>query len=99
MIEWIERQRHFLDFTISSLLRRKWKNTTLIVVYTLIVFLIASVIFLADSIRKEAEIVLEESPQMVLQKTIAGRHDLVPLSYIEKIQSIRGIISIRQRLW
>jgi len=99
MSGWTERQRYFIDFTLSSLLRRKWKNTTLIIVYTLIVFLIGSVIFLADAIRHEAEKVLQDVPQMVLQRMVAGRHDLIPLTYIPIIQSIRGIQSIQARLW
>lgn len=62
-------------------------------------FLIASVIFLTEAIRFEAESVLQDAPQMMLQKMVAGRHDLVPLSYIPIIEEIRGIISIRARLW
>ncbi len=72
----IQRHRYFLDFTLSSLLRRKWKNISLIVVYTLIVFLITSVLFFANAIRREADAVLEGAPEMIIQKVIAGRHDL-----------------------
>ena len=99
MTGWIERQRHFIDFTLASLLRRKWKNITLIIVYTIIVFLIASVIFLTEAIRFEAESVLQDAPQMILQKIVAGRHDLIPLAYIPIIKNIRGILSIKARYW
>ena len=34
-MSWIERQRSFLDFTLSAVLRRKWKNISLVLVYTL----------------------------------------------------------------
>ena len=46
MARWVERQRNILDFTFSSLLRRKGKNVALLLVYTLIVFVLASVMFL-----------------------------------------------------
>jgi hypothetical protein len=41
MKRWIERQKNVIDFTLSSLFRRKGKNAALILVYTLVVFLIA----------------------------------------------------------
>lgn len=95
----IEAQRNILDFTLSSLLRRKRKNAALILVYTLVVFLIASVMFFTHAIRKEASLVLKDAPEMVVQKLVAGRQDLMPLDYIEKIKGIKGIGSIKGRLW
>jgi hypothetical protein len=38
----IEKQRYIIDFTVSSLMRRKVKNIGLLVLYTLIVFILAS---------------------------------------------------------
>ncbi len=96
---WLQRHLYFLDFTLSSLLRRKWKNISLTVVYALIVFLITSVLFFASAIRREADAVLEDSPELIVQKVIAGRHDLIPDSYGEKIKNIRGIRKVQGRLW
>ena len=45
MKRWIERQKNVIDFTLSSLFRRKGKNAALILVYTLVVFMAASVVF------------------------------------------------------
>ena len=95
----IQRHRYFLDFTLSSLLRRKWKNISLIVVYTLIVFLITSVLFFANAIRREAEAVLAGAPEMIIQKVIAGRHDLIPENYADQVKSIRGVRKVKGRLW
>ncbi|HSO72433.1 MAG TPA: FtsX-like permease family protein [Thermodesulfobacteriota bacterium] len=96
---WIERQKNILDFTLASLLRRKRKNAALVLVYTLIVFLLSSVVFFTRSIQKEASILLAEAPEMIVQRMVAGRHDLIPLSYLEKIRKIRGVQSARGRLW
>ena len=54
----------------------------------MIVFLITSVLFFANAIRREADAVLEGAPEMIVQKVIAGRHDLIPTSYAEKVKSI-----------
>jgi len=99
MRSWIERQRNILDFTLSSLLRRKRKNIALISVYTLVVFFLASIVFFTHSIRKEASIILKASPEMIIQRLVAGRHELIPMSYIDKIREIRGVGSVKGRLW
>jgi len=99
MAKWIERQKNVVDFTLSSLLRRKRKNAALLAVYTLVVFLLASVMFFAYALKREAAVILGDAPEMVVQKTAAGRHELVPLSYIERIKDIPGVAAVAARLW
>ncbi len=99
MEKWIERQRNILDFTLSSLLRRKGKNAALISVYILVVFLLTSVVFFVYSIKKEAAIILKGAPEVVVQKSTAGRHDLIPMHYADKLREIKGVSSVRGRLW
>lgn len=86
----VERHRNIVDFAISSLFRRKGKNISLLVVYTLIVFVIASIIFFVQALKREAGLVLKDAPDIVVQRLIAGRHDLIPVDYAGKIASIRG---------
>ena len=93
------KHRYFLDFTLSSLMRRKGKNISLVAVYALMVFLLTSVLFFSGAIRHEAEQVLEGAPEMIVQRTLAGRHELIPLEYMSKIRSIRGIQKVEPRLW
>ena len=99
MRTWIERHRNILDFTLSSLVRRKRKNAALVSVYTLIVFLLASVLLFTYALREEASILLKEAPEMIVQKLVAGRHELIPVAYMERIRAIRGVSSIKERLW
>jgi hypothetical protein len=99
MKTWIEKQRYIIDFTISSLLRRKVKNTGLLMLYTLIVFILASTMFFTYSIKKEASLILKGSPEIVVQKIVAGRHDLFPVGYIDSIRKIRGVAAVESRLW
>jgi ABC-type lipoprotein release transport system permease subunit len=99
MKTWIERQRNIIDFTLSSFLRRKRKNIALVVVYTLVVFMLASVVFFTYSIRKEASIILQGSPEMIVERMVAGRHELIPTSYMDRIKEIKGVSSVRRRLW
>lgn len=95
----IERQRNILDFALSSLLRRKGKNLSLLVVYTLIVFVIASIVFFTQALKREAALLLDGAPDLVVQRLIAGRQDLVPASYARKIAAIRGVSGVAPRYW
>ena len=99
MEKWIERQKHIIDFTLSSLLRRKGRNAALILVYTLVVFMLASVVFFVQAIKREASVILKDSPDMIIQRMSAGRHELIPVSYLDQILSIRGVSAVRTRLW
>jgi ABC-type lipoprotein release transport system permease subunit len=96
---WIEKQKALIDFTLSSLARRKLKNLGLLLVYTVIVFLLASVMLYTHALRHEAAQLLKNSPEVIVQRMVAGRHDLIPPGYIEKIGRIRGVQQIEGRLW
>jgi ABC-type lipoprotein release transport system permease subunit len=96
---WLEKQRYFLDYTLSSLLRRKGKNLSLLFVYSLVIFVLCSTMFFSSAIRKEAAEILKDSPEIVVQRVMGGRHDLIPVEYVERIRSIRGARSVKARLW
>lgn len=98
-MQWISRQSYFLDYALSSLLRRKWKNFSLIFIYGLMIFMISSVLFFSEAIRKEAEFILEDAPPMIVQRILAGRHELIPETYMTQIQEIRGVYKVTPRLW
>ncbi|HEY6008879.1 MAG TPA: FtsX-like permease family protein [Geobacteraceae bacterium] len=95
----IERQRHIIDFTLSSLLRRKGKNGALLLVYTLIVFVLASVIFFTNAVKREAAQVLRQTPEIIVQRSLTGRYQPIPLAYAGKIATLPGVIGVRPRLW
>ena len=96
---WVGRQRNVLDFTLSALWRRKGKNLALFVLYTVVVFSLASVMLLTASLKREAGLLLRESPEMVVQRMTAGRHDLIPAEYADRVREIRGVASVAGRLW
>jgi ABC-type lipoprotein release transport system permease subunit len=99
MHSWIEKQRNIIDFTLSSLSRRKGKNIALLLVYTLLVFLLASVMFFTHALKREAALTLRDAPEIVVQRMSEGRHEPIPRKYIEVLNKIRGVTSVRGRLW
>ncbi len=99
MRNWIERQKNVIDFTLSSLLRRKGKNAALLSVYTAVVFCLASVMLFTHAVKREALLVLKDSPEMTVQRLMGGRQDIIPLKYIAQIRKIKGVGSVQGRLW
>ena len=95
----LRRQRALLEFGLASLLRRPGKMVVLGTVLTLIVFLLASLAFLRSSIRLEAAAVLREAPDLIVQRLVAGRQDLVPRATVAAVQAIPGVSQARGRLW
>ncbi|TVT54616.1 MAG: FtsX-like permease family protein [Sedimenticola thiotaurini] len=98
-MNFIRRQRYLVDYIISSMLRRKGKNLGLMLVYSLIVFMLASVMLFTHALKQEVGLLLHSSPEIILQRMVAGRHDFIPASYLEKMGRIRGVTSRKGRLW
>ncbi len=99
MNSWIEKQQSLIDFTLRSLARRKARNLGLLAVYALLVFVLASVMLFVAALRQEASAILKDTPEVILQRMVAGRHDLIPPGYLEKIGRIRGVQTLGGRLW
>lgn len=99
MKHFLRRQRYLIDFTVASLARRMGKNLGLLGVYTLIVFLLASVMLFTQSLRHEASLLLVNAPEVVVQRMLAGRHELIPEDYLQRIGKVRGVATMYGRLW
>lgn len=99
MTGWFGRQRALMDFAVSSLARRKGKTLGLLAVYTLVVFVLASAMLFSHALRREAALVLAGTPEVLVQRLVAGRHDLIPAGHLEAIRAVRGVKAAEGRLW
>jgi ABC-type lipoprotein release transport system permease subunit len=95
----LEKQFKILDFSISSLWRRKFKNLGIMLVFSGVIFLLASFQMLTGALSGKAEPMLANTPEITIQKMSAGRQEAIPLNYIGKLRSIFGIRSIAPRIW
>ncbi|MCE1229994.1 MAG: FtsX-like permease family protein [Firmicutes bacterium] len=95
----LQRLRNILDFALASLSRRKGRNLSLLGVYTLVVFILASLIFFVQALKGEARALLAQAPDMVVQRMVAGRHDPIDLGRAQAIEEMRGVSGVRPRLW
>jgi len=95
----LEKQFNVLDFSLSSLWRRKLKNLGIMLVFALVIFLLGSFQMLTGALTNSAETVLENTPEITIQKMSAGRQEAIPLAYKDKLGSIYGIRAIIPRIW
>jgi len=95
----INNHMNVLDFTLQALLRRKFKNFGIVVVFTFIVFITGSILFLSYSFKREALLILKGSPELIVQRMSAGRHELIPVKFSGHISGIPGVSSVEPRYW
>jgi len=95
----LEHHRYLVDFTLASLARRKAKALSVLVAFTLVVAAMASVLLFTHALRREAALVLRDAPEIVVQRVVAGRHDLFPERRLEALRGIPGVSAARPRLW
>jgi len=95
----LRRQGALLEFALASLLRHRGKTAVLGAVLTLIVFLLASFAFLRSSVRAEVAALLGDAPDLVVQRLVAGRQDLVPQTAVAALRAVPGVARAAGRLW
>lgn len=93
------RSLKILEYTLSTLLRKKYKTLALLVVYTLMISALGSVLFLTQGLKNEAVGALASAPEIIVQKVSAGRHDMIPIAYSEKISRLPGVKAVTPRIW
>ena len=96
---WWRRQRALADFTLAALARRRLKNLALVAVFALVVFVLASAMFFASSLRREATAALAGAPDLVVQHLSLGRQGMISAERIAEIAAIRGVAGVEGRLW
>ena len=95
----MNRHLKILEFALSTLMRHKAKNLMVVLVYTFVVFILASVLFFSQALKKEATLLFDQTPELIVQRVSAGRHGWIPLDYGRTIEKIRGVKSVTPRFW
>lgn len=95
----MRRHLKILEYTLSSLLRKKYKSAALIAVYAFTIAVLGSVLFLTQGLKSEAVGALASAPEIVVQRVSAGRHDLIPIEYATEIRKLPGVKAVTPRVW
>ncbi|MFU8818126.1 MAG: ABC transporter permease [Desulfurivibrio sp.] len=95
----LAKQLNLLDFALSSLWRRRWKNLGVLLIFTGVIFLLASFHLVTNALTERAGAILAPTPDIVIQKMSAGRQESIPLAYQEQLRGFFGIRQVVPRIW
>ncbi len=95
----LARQARLVDYTLRALGRHRARNVALVAVYTTVVFVLASVMLFTQALKGEAQAILRHSPEVLVQKLVAGRHALASAADLAAVGDVRGVAAAHGRLW
>ncbi|HEB68327.1 MAG TPA: FtsX-like permease family protein [Desulfobulbus sp.] len=90
---------NILDYALSSLWRRRAKNLSILIVFSWVIFLVASFQLVTQALTETATSVLRSTPEITVQKMSAGRQIEIPIDFSRKLAAIFGIQEIVPRVW
>ena len=93
------RRLKILEHALSSLWRRRYKNLSIVAVFSFTIAVLASILLLTHALRHEALAILQDAPELVVQRVVAGRHDLIPTAIVGAIEAIPGVAVVEPRFW
>ena len=89
----------FLNFLFLLLSKHKSKHIAIFIISILIVFLISSVLFISNSLKKEVFLTLDNQSDFIIQKINSGKILDTPTSWIEDFSFINGVKNTQQRVY
>ncbi len=89
----------FINFLFLLLIKHKSKHIAIFIISILIVFLISSVLFISNSLKKEVFFTLENQSDFVIQKINSGKMLDIPTSWIDDFSSINGVTNTQARVY
>lgn len=96
---WLARQRYLVDYAIAAMARQRARSLGLLLVYTVLIAVLASVLLLGSALRREAAAMLQDTPELIVQGMRMGRHEMSRSADIDKLRGLRGVHSVQGRLW
>lgn len=88
-----------IGFAINSILRRGVKSFFTLFIFTALIFLLSSILFISNSMKTELGLTLKSLPQIIVQKIQAGRHTNIELKRVDKLLEFHGVKSAVPRIW
>ena len=96
---YLGRQANILDYALGSLRRRAGRNSAVVIIFALVIFLVSSFSLLTTALRESALRLLLSVPDITIQQMSAGRQISLAESAVDELEKIFGIKEIRPRIW
>lgn len=99
VISYVNRHLNIADYALGSFRRRFWKNSGVVLIFALVIFLVASFSLITTALRESAARLLETVPDITVQQMSAGRQISLSAEAMVEISRIFGIRSVQPRIW
>lgn len=90
---------NIVDYALFSLKRKRGKNISVFIIFSLVVFLFSSFQLTSKGLTEAVERLLVSAPDITVQKMSAGRQVEFDLRSVDKLGAIFGIKKIEPRVW
>ncbi|MEA3353951.1 MAG: FtsX-like permease family protein [Campylobacterota bacterium] len=90
---------YLIEYAINALLRQKGKNIFIFAVFTLLISLVSSVFFIANSIKYELNSTVDKLPSITVQQLKAGKITDIETEVSDTIITIAGVDDVVNRVW
>ena len=87
------------EYALSAIKRRGAKNIFILVIFFILIFLLSSIFFISNSIKKELSYTVDSLPDITIQKLQAGRQQDISLDVVDKLSQIEGVSEVAPRVW
>lgn len=95
----LQRQLNFLDYALLLLWRRPYRHGGILLVFSLVVFVLASFQLTTSALLTASEELLSAAPDITVQRLVAGRQAGLSLDHLPELEGILGVRRIRPRIW
>ena len=95
----ISKNLNILDYSLSLLARKRFKNIAILVVYSTVIFLLASFQLVSSALKESATRILKTVPDITVQKMSGGRQVPFRSNPRESFKTIFGIADVQDRIW
>lgn len=90
---------NIVDYSISGLCRKYAKNSSVLVAFSLVIFVFSSFLLITSGLKDSALRLLQSVPDITVQQLSAGRQVGIDRAWQENIAAIWGVSAVTPRVW
>jgi ABC-type lipoprotein release transport system permease subunit len=93
------KNRDYFNFLLLLLTAYRSKHTAVFFISTILIFVMASTLFIASSIQKDIDTTLKQQGDFVVQRYKAGKVLNTPMEWVDEFSEINGVTQAQGRVY
>ncbi len=93
--------RHYnlSDYALGNVLKHGTRSIAIIILIMMPATMLYSIEFIRAGVEHDVSLSLSEGPDIIVQRTVAGRQMLVPHSWVSTVREVSGVRHATGRVW